>query len=207
MEKYYKNYANYYKKIIESDIINYSADGKYVIYGNKDGNTLSNTTTKTGVDLSDEVIHGTFRQLFNSVVASIVSVATTELNSADLQDLQNFINDYADSFSFVANPHKSRLDNGILYLGGDGDDTITGTDKADIFKGGSGYDKYFVSDGDTIEDDDKGQGFVYFNSNSPLTGGTYDKDKGCYVGGIYEYHLNGKTLIVKDTTKDESITL
>ena len=138
-----KNYANYYKKIIESDIINYSADGKYVIYGNKDGNTLSNTTTKTGVDLSDEVIHGTFRQLFNSVVASIVSVATTELNSADLQDLQNFINDYADSFSFVANPHKSRLDNGILYLGGDGDDTITGTDKADIFKGGSGYDKYF----------------------------------------------------------------
>ena len=207
MEKYYKNYANYYKKIIESDIINYSADGKYVIYGNKDGNTLSNTTTKTGVDLSDEVIHGTFRQLFNSVVASIVSVATTELNSADLQDLQNFINDYADSFSFVANPHKSRLDNGILYLGGDGDDTITGTDKADIFKGGSGYDKYFVSDGDIIEDDEKGQGFVYFNSNSPLTGGTYDKDKGCYVGGIYEYHLNGKTLIVKDTTKDESITI
>ena len=73
--------------------------------------------------------------------------------------------------------------------------------------GGSGFDSYYAGNGDIIEDDEKGQGFVYFNSNSPLTGGTYDKDKGCYVGGIYEYHLNGKTLIVKDTTKDESITI
>ena len=63
-----------------------------------------------------------------------------------------------------------------------------------------------IGNGDTIEDDDKGQGVVVFNGVH-LTGGTYDKDKGCYVGGIYEYHLNGKTLIVKDTTKDESITI
>ena len=88
-----------------------------------------------------------------------------------------------------------------------GNDIIIGSSGKDTMYGGSGYDTYKAGDGDTIEDDDKGQGFVYFNSNSPLTGGTYDKDKGCYVGGIYEYHLNGKTLIVKDTTKDESITI
>ena len=89
----------------------------------------------------------------------------------------------------------------------DGNDIIYGGKGKDTMYGGSGFDSYYAGNGDTIEDDDKGQGFVYFNSNSPLTGGTYDKDKGCYVGGIYEYHLNGKTLIVKDTTKDESITI
>lgn len=89
----------------------------------------------------------------------------------------------------------------------DGNDIIYGGKGKDTMYGGSGFDSYYAGNGDIIEDDDKGQGFVYFNSNSPLTGGTYDKDKGCYVGGIYEYHLNGKTLIVKDTTKDESITI
>ena len=88
-----------------------------------------------------------------------------------------------------------------------GNDIIIGSAGKDTMYGGSGFDSYYAGNGDIIEDDDKGQGFVYFNSNSPLTGGTYDKDKGCYVGGIYEYHLNGKTLIVKDTTKDESITI
>ena len=88
-----------------------------------------------------------------------------------------------------------------------GNDIIIGSAGKDTMYGGSGFDSYYAGSGDIIEDDEKGQGFVYFNSNSPLTGGTYDKDKGCYVGGIYEYHLNGKTLIVKDTTKDESITI
>ena len=88
----------------------------------------------------------------------------------------------------------------------DGNDIIYGGKGKDTMYGGSGYDTYKAGDGDTIEDDDKGQGVVVFNGVH-LAGGTYDKDKGCYVGGIYEYHLNGKTLIVKDTTKDESITI
>ena len=88
-----------------------------------------------------------------------------------------------------------------------GDDIIIGSAGKDTMYGGSGNDKYYAGNGDTIEDDDKGEGSVYFNSNSPLTGGTYDKDKACYVGGIYEYHLNGNTLIVTDTAKNESITI
>ena len=88
----------------------------------------------------------------------------------------------------------------------DGNDIIYGGKGKDTMYGGSGFDSYYVGNGDIIEDDDKGQGVVVFNGVH-LTGGTYDKDKGCYVGGIYEYHLNGKTLIVKDTTKDESITI
>ena len=88
----------------------------------------------------------------------------------------------------------------------DGNDIIYGGKGKDTMYGGSGFDSYYAGSGDIIEDDDKGQGVVVFNGVH-LTGGTYDKDKGCYVGGIYEYHLNGKTLIVKDTTKDESITI
>ena len=88
-----------------------------------------------------------------------------------------------------------------------GNDIIIGSAGKDTMYGGSGNDKYYAGNGDTIEDDDKGEGSVYFNSNSPLTGGTYDKDKACYVGGIYEYHLNGNTLIVTDTAKNESITI
>ena len=88
----------------------------------------------------------------------------------------------------------------------DGNDIIYGGKGKDTMYGGSGFDSYYAGNGDTIEDDDKGQGVVVFNGVH-LAGGTYDKDKGCYVGGIYEYHLNGKTLIVKDTTKDESITI
>ena len=88
----------------------------------------------------------------------------------------------------------------------DGNDIIYGGKGKDTMYGGSGYDTYKAGDGDTIEDDDKGQGVVVFNGVH-LAGGTYDKDKGCYVGGIYEYHLNGNTLIVTDTAKNESITI
>ena len=87
----------------------------------------------------------------------------------------------------------------------DGNDIIYGGKGKDTMYGGSGFDSYYAGNGDIIEDDEKGQGVVVFNGVH-LAGWTYDKDKGCYVGGIYEYHLNGKTLIVKDTTKDESIT-
>ena len=87
-----------------------------------------------------------------------------------------------------------------------GNDIIIGSSGKDTMYGGSGYDSYYAGSGDTIEDDDKGQGVVVFNGVH-LTGGTYDKDKACYVGGIYEYHLNGNTLIVTDTAKNESITI
>ncbi len=72
-------------------------------------------------------------------------------------------------------------------------DTIIGGAGTDTIYGGSGFDTYRVGNGDTIYDDKDGEGTVFFN-NIELTGGTYDKDKACYVGGIYEYHLNGNTL-------------
>ena len=50
----------------------------------------------------------------------------------------------------------------------DGNDIIYGGKGKDTMYGGSGFDSYYAGNGDIIEDDDKGQGFVYFNSNSPL---------------------------------------
>jgi len=50
----------------------------------------------------------------------------------------------------------------------DGNDIIYGGKGKDTMYGGSGFDSYYAGNGDIIEDDEKGQGFVYFNSNSPL---------------------------------------
>ena len=50
----------------------------------------------------------------------------------------------------------------------DGNDIIYGGKGKDTMYGGSGFDSYYAGSGDIIEDDEKGQGFVYFNSNSPL---------------------------------------
>ncbi|MSN97161.1 hypothetical protein F1B92_08315, partial [Campylobacter sp. FMV-PI01] len=72
----------------------------------------------------------------------------------------------------LLNHFKKYIKNGIHYIGGDGDDTITGTNKDDILKGGngddildggdgsdklyggSGNDTYKAGDGDIIEDSD-----------------------------------------------------
>lgn len=45
---------------------------------------------------------------------------------------------------------------------------------------------------------------MYFKYTK-LTGGTYDKEKGFYINGDIQYHLNGNTLIVKQGK--EAITI
>lgn len=113
-------------------------------------------------------------------------------------------------FGGVANHYKKYVDNGIHYIGGDGADSITGTDKDDILKGGSGadtlngkegYDIYYADNGDTIYDSD-GKGRVYLN-NTQLRGGKFNENLSSgnieiyesNDGNItYEYDTNSKTL-------------
>ena len=113
-------------------------------------------------------------------------------------------------FLGVSNHYKKYVDNGIHYIGGDGADSITGTDKDDILKGGSGadtlngkegYDIYYADNGDTIYDSD-GKGRVYLN-NTQLRGGKFNENLSSgnieiyesNDGNItYEYDTNSKTL-------------
>ena len=92
----------------------------------------------------------------------------------------------------------------LLIDSNGGDNIFIGGNKKDIMKSTKdGYDIYQVSNKDEITDND-GKGKVIFN-NTALTGGTYDKEKDCYVNGDIEYHLNGKILTIKQGK--ESLTI
>ncbi|MEE3662980.1 calcium-binding protein [Brenneria sp. g21c3] len=96
-------------------------------------------------------------------------------------------------------------DNGVVYVGGAGNDTIKGTrhddiliggQDDDILQGGAGNDIYIVDDGDTILDSDH-KGNIYLN-NRLLTGGTRKEGdaENTYTGNGNEYVLDGSTLTV-----------
>lgn len=76
---------------------------------------------------------------------------------------------------------------------------------ADTLKGDSGYDAYFVSDNNTIDD---GDGIVIFDNNV-LMGGIYNSDENAYLGfdGISKYYFdeNNDTLIVKSGSHELKI--
>ena len=81
------------------------------------------------------------------------------------------------------NHYRTHLEKGITYIGGDGDDTITGTDKNDhlfgnnnsdtlkgkegndYLEGGAGFDTYVIQDKDTIFDSDM-NGSVWFGTKN-----------------------------------------
>ncbi len=73
--------------------------------------------------------------------------------------------------------------NDVLF-GGNKNDTLQGGIGSDLLIGGDGYDIYNAGTLDIIRDSD-GKGEVYFKGHK-LTGGTYDKDKCCYVGESYQ---------------------
>ena len=93
--------------------------------------------------------------------------------------------------------------NDIIYS----DDYDGDKEDNDTLKGGDGYDKYYVGNGDTIEDSD-GDGNVWFKNSYPLSGGIEtNPGSKVYKGSGYTYHLNGDELkVVHDSTK-ESITI
>ncbi|WP_405118281.1 calcium-binding protein [Pseudomonas leptonychotis] len=95
--------------------------------------------------------------------------------------------------------------NGIVYVGGSGNDTIKGTVHSDVLIGGQGRDNlqggigddvYFADKQDGIHDTD-GEGSVYL-LNRILTGGTRKETdpEGTYYGGGNTYVWSGSTVVV-----------
>lgn len=115
-------YISYFKKISQSDIINYSANGKYVIYGDDEANTLNQITTKTGVDLEHNKEYEKLRSHLSTILYPCLP--------------QPIVNKIIDSLlewkDIDFNPHKNRLDNRILYLADKCSDNITGAEYNDI---------------------------------------------------------------------------
>lgn len=84
-----------------------------------------------------------------------------------------------------------------VLFGGSDKDILIGHGGGDLLIGGAGADDYFVNAGDTIDDSDK-QGRIFDGySRKQYTGGTYDKDRGCYVGDENGwYKIEGDDLII-----------
>ena len=84
-----------------------------------------------------------------------------------------------------------------VLFGGSHKDILIGHGRGDLLIGGAGADDYFVNSGDIIDDSDK-QGRIFDGySRKQYTGGTYDKDRGCYVGDENGwYKMEGDDLIV-----------
>jgi calcium binding hemolysin protein, putative len=84
-----------------------------------------------------------------------------------------------------------------VLFGGSHKDILIGHGGGDLLIGGAGADDYFVNAGDIIDDSDK-QGRIFDgHSRKQYTGGTYDKDRGCYIGNENDwYKMEGDDLII-----------
>ncbi len=104
--------------------------------------------------------------------------------------------------------------NGVVLIGGDGNDVLTGGDHSDLLIGGEGYSSYFVGNGDRIIDLPtppdpaiKSDGMVVFD-NVELIGGTkragdlyYKDDRG------NRFSLSGTTLTVENINTNSTFVI
>ena len=170
-ENYIKDKAKMFEAVLKypnTKPVNFSyfdIKTKKELYSNYPGSVGIQTDVVFGTNL-DETIQA--RSNFNNRIYALVGNDSIEGGKYN-----NYIE--AGSGNDIIDLRDSKGEN-VVYGGvnngkdndDDGNDIIYGGKGKDTMYGGSGYDTYKAGDGDTIEDDDKGQGFVYFNSNSPL---------------------------------------
>ncbi|MDU5326783.1 MAG: hypothetical protein E6133_09480, partial [Campylobacter ureolyticus] len=191
-----KNLGAYFSDKETGIIINQTQDFNGIFdeyhFGTNSNDTIVGIGTKSGDNKiyalagNDTIIASSGNNYIEAGSGSdVINLSKTSKNSKNIV--------YGDTKDNKHSDNKNN-DNDII-IGGAGVDTIFG---------GRGKDIYYVEDKDIITDDKDGEGEVYFKYTK-LTGGTYDKEKGCYINGDIQYHLNGNTLIVKQGK--EAITI
>lgn len=140
------------KSIQKSGVIDYEDDnGRIVIFGIDNDIPLEGTKAKNlilskHIDLNSSRIDSV---KWKSIIAQFLIGP----------DSSEFINQRL--IEMELNHYRNRLNNGITYVAGDGNDTFIGTDKSDSFIGGNGNDTYTIKGFDTVYDSDK-QGSIVF---------------------------------------------
>ncbi len=186
-------------RLWDSGVIKFlDSKGKPIIYGSDNGDMLSGTITGTDTDLSDD------HYFFDSEVDSFMGLGMEVASWIPSFNLDNPLHEY--------------VQNGIHYIAGGGNDSVTGTESADIIKGGAGDDKLNGVAGDDIiyggAGDDKlsgGDGHDTFygeEGNDVLNGGSEDEiDDGVtdtlYGGeGFNKYLVDGYDTIILTGKED-----
>ena len=109
-------------------------------------------------------------------------VGTVTNNGVDIDTADESSNAFGQPAVTSTHPLKNYVKNGIVYVTGDGSDTIIGTDYPDIMLGGYGNDYYYAGNGDEIHDQD-GTGRIYLKRSDSegydmLGGGMLAKAEG-----------------------------
>ena len=203
---YSLDYGKYFeglKKLHESDVYNFRDSNNRITLFDGDNDNIIQGTKGDNLDIKND-INVSSLGFFKGAGAEIV------------YDLENF------------NKYREYLKNGITYVGGDGDDTIEGTEYSDILKGnsdndtlsgkggddqlegGSGSDTYYIEGHDTVFDaDSMGKLFFgkdkaeYFIPETPNSDDSWiSSDSNGEPDGKFRAFRDGKNLVVTSVANE-----
>lgn len=144
------------KNIQKSGVIDYlDESGKVVIFGSSNSDKLEEFQAEN-LDLSKPIdLFSLKNQLIDLTVKITSSLPPTSLYVKTLNKLVG---------ELELNHYQDKLQNGVVYVSGDGNDTLIGTAQADEFHGGNGNDAYTVNGMDTIFDTDLAGSITFSDS-------------------------------------------
>lgn len=158
-------YEQEFNRIKETKVIDYiDENGRVVIFDGSGENVLSGTQAKN-LNLTDS-ISVDFEKEF-TVLTSIISAIPFQF------PIVQAIRVIKQIYQYKLNHYREYLKNGITYVGGEGNDTIIGTDKSDRLIGGAGndhmeggkdFDTYIIEGRDTVLDSDNNGQIVIGNT-------------------------------------------
>ncbi|MDE8035575.1 calcium-binding protein, partial [Actinobacillus equuli subsp. equuli] len=143
-----------------------SGQFKPIIYGTNEGDSHINGTKITRkiagkqvtIDIANQKID---KGILSGITSSMLgNMLLGGISNDDLGTPLPNKQDIIDSLTKIDNRLASYVKNGVVYVMGNGDDIVTGTEYEDIFHGGQGEDIYHAGEGDLIEDSD-GKGKIY----------------------------------------------
>ncbi|VEB25596.1 RTX toxin protein [Actinobacillus lignieresii] len=174
---------------------------KPIIYGTNEGDSHINGTKITRKIAGKQVTIDIANQKIDKGILS--GITTSMLGNMLLGGISNDDlgtplpnkQDIIDSLTKIDNRLASYVKNGVVYVMGNGDDIVTGTEYEDIFHGGQGEDIYHAGEGDLIEDSD-GKGKIYLIRANNLPKADPEREdnlkekeeikKGLLIGAILE---------------------
>ena len=163
--KYIENYSAMLrglKVLHESNVYNYLDDkNRLVIFGTDSTDNINKTVTTKQIDLDNVLSLGNVWSLGGWAETSLNTLSWTEKYQKYVKNGIVYVTGN-DNDTVIGTDYDDRL------LGGKGNDTLEGGAGSDYMEGGQGYDTYHIQDNDTISDSDM-RGRILFPNKVPAT--------------------------------------